>query len=263
MWDPEHRVGLEYHGNIWHSSKFRKGRMHHRDKALAALDNGIRLFQVFSSEWKDPRKRRVITSLVQRARGQGSRLAGARHFMLRHETGRRAAPARDMLRQWHLQGAKGKEYFWLEDEDGRAVAVMSFGRRSNRGSRGQGGAPVWEVDRYADCGAAVPGGRTRLFAAFVEAFAPREVVSFVDLRFFTASGYRQLGFEQVLVTPPNYWYVDSRGDVLGNRVKFQKHKLKQFLGAKFDPGLSEVKNMEANGYYRLFDAGNLKLVWRA
>ncbi|MCX6751140.1 MAG: hypothetical protein NTZ83_06805, partial [Candidatus Pacearchaeota archaeon] len=46
---------------------------------------------------------------------------------------------------------------------------------------------------------------------------------------------------------------------LYSRRDFQKHLLANKLDI-FDPVLSEYENMLNNGYLRIFDAGNLKMV---
>ena len=47
-----------------------------------------------------------------------------------------------------------------------------------------------------------------------------------------------------------------------NRVKFQKHKLANILEI-FNSELSEVENMYANGYERIWDCGNLCFVYNS
>ena len=62
---------------------------------------------------------------------------------------------------------------------------------------------------------------------------------------------------------PNYWYFKGNVLQLESRVKYQKHKLKSLLEF-FDESKTEVENMKANGYNRIFDCGNLvyeKFFW--
>ena len=41
----------------------------------------------------------------------------------------------------------------------------------------------------------------------------------------------------------------------------QKHKLSKLL-EKYDNNLTEVENMRANGYYQIFDCGNIKVKYK-
>ena len=43
-------------------------------------------------------------------------------------------------------------------------------------------------------------------------------------------------------------------------MSFQKHKLNKILN-KFESNLTEWKNMQLNGYDRIWDCGNGKWVW--
>jgi len=47
-----------------------------------------------------------------------------------------------------------------------------------------------------------------------------------------------------------------------HRSNYQKHKLKKILKI-FDEHLTEYQNMVNNGYLRVFDAGNLVMVYEA
>ena len=90
-------------------------------------------------------------------------------------------------------------------------------------------------------------------------YAPKKIISFVDVRYFTGNSYKN--FINTDLTQPNYFYFKDKDKTLTlwSRVKFQKHKLKDKLEI-FDSNLSEYENMLNNGYLRIFDAGNLKMV---
>jgi len=47
--------------------------------------------------------------------------------------------------------------------------------------------------------------------------------------------------------------------ILENRIKYQKHKLKNIL-ENFDKELTEIENMKNHGFDRIFDAGNKKFI---
>ncbi len=79
---------------------------------------------------------------------------------------------------------------------------------------------------------------------------------YIDLRYFGGQGYLKNGFDEVGVSSPNYFYFTQHSLELESRVKYQKHKLKDKLEI-FDETKTEIENMEANSYFRIFDAGNL------
>lgn len=102
----------------------------------------------------------------------------------------------------------------------------------------------------------IPGAAGKLLKYFEKTYSPKSLVTYADKRWSSGNIYYKLGFNFIRNSPPNYWYFKDRTDVLLSRVNFQKHKLKDKF-EKFDPLKSEVKNMKDNGYYRIFDCGNM------
>ena len=58
------------------------------------------------------------------------------------------------------------------------------------------------------------------------------------------------------MTEPNYVWLNKSGIYL-NRMSTQKHKLASILGENFDESKTEAENMEANGYLKLYNCGNI------
>ena len=87
-------------------------------------------------------------------------------------------------------------------------------------------------------------------------------ISYVDLRLFDASGYIATGFKKIGESKPSYFYLDKTGKTRMNRLRFQKHKLPSILD-NFDATLTEEENMFNNGFYRIYDCGELKLEYNA
>ena len=72
---------------------------------------------------------------------------------------------------------------------------------------------------------------------------------------------KDLSIKLVSLTTPSYCYATTLGYL--SRMQCQKHKLAKLL-KKFDPALSESENMAMNNYFKVYDAGNLKVeysVW--
>lgn len=245
IWLPEHRVGIEYHGTIWHSTRFKKNYLIHATKADMADEHGIRLFQIFDFELNE--KRHIIEGLINGALGKNIRLPAARHWTL---VDRKTAASQQFLRDNHIQGNRGTHHFYLE-RNGIIGAVLTASRRKGE----------WYIERFAVlAGHYLPGAFERLLTAFIRQHKPTRITSFVDRRLFTGKRLESIGFKLESITPPNYWYVDSQGNILGTRMKFQKHMLPKFLGSNFDPRKTELENMHSAGYYRVYDAGHRKYI---
>ena len=117
----------------------------------------------------------------------------------------------------------------------------------------------WEMLRFCSkLGYHVVGAAGKLLKHFEQEYKPKSIVSYADMRWSQGKLYKALGFTFDHSSAPNYWYF--KGPMLReSRVKFQKHKLPNILD-HFDPNLSEVQNMVANGYNRIFDCGNMVFI---
>ena len=81
------------------------------------------------------------------------------------------------------------------------------------------------------------------------------MISYADRRWSSGRIYGALGFTLDHVSSPNYWYLDKSFSRRIYRYAFAKHKQKKLLQS-FDPDLSEMENMSANGYTWTWDCGN-------
>ena len=96
------------------------------------------------------------------------------------------------------------------------------------------------------------------YSYFIKTFNPINVLSYCDRSWSEGNLYKQLGFKNIDKSTPSYFY--SNGITTITRYQAMKHKLKKLLGDKFDQKLSENENMSLNGFFRIFDCGNLIFV---
>ena len=113
----------------------------------------------------------------------------------------------------------------------------------------------WEMLRFCTkLNTRVVGAAGKLLRHFEKNLWPKSLVTYADRRWSQGGLYNVLGFDFVENSPPGYFYV--KGCRRYSRVKFQKHKLNDQLES-FDPSKTEVQNMKDNGYFRVFDCGNM------
>ena len=86
-----------------------------------------------------------------------------------------------------------------------------------------------------------------------------EFITYVDRSKFDASGYFKIGFKLLSETESSYFYA-REGEIL-SRYQCQKHKLAKLL-ENYDPSLTETDNMILNGYFKVYDCGTLKLIYK-
>ena len=101
----------------------------------------------------------------------------------------------------------------------------------------------------------VVGGASKLYKYFIRNYKPKSVISYANRRYSDGNLYDKLGFKFSHFSTPNYWYFKNN-QKLYSRIMFQKHKLKDLLES-YDSNKSEIENMIANNYQRIFDCGNI------
>ena len=104
----------------------------------------------------------------------------------------------------------------------------------------------------------IVGGASKLFKyALKENPNWTEVVSYADRSWSMGNLYETLGFKFLHSSNPNYSYIID--GIRENRFKFRKSKL---VKEGYDSSLTEVEIMNDRGYYRIFDSGSKKYIFR-
>lgn len=254
---PEHSLGVEYHGLIWHSERFAHDPFNLQSKHSAAAAKGIRVIHIFEDEWADRPdtvKRLLLSSLGHLPKVHARRCAVVQVPV---------TEALAFLDANHLQGGPGTvgcDYLGLHHA-GELVAVMAFSAStSHRGASADPGRV--ELRRFAAT-ASVRGGASKLFSAFLRDNPQVEqVVSYSDNRLFNGAMYMRLGFAQELVNKPSYYYVTPGQTARRAKATLQRKDLVKLLGESFRADLTEADNAAMAGWYRLFDCGTTRWVWR-
>lgn len=238
---PGLKLAIEYNGLYWHSEE-KVGERYHLDKTIACENKGVKLIQIFESEWLTNKE--LVKARLQAKMGLNEKI-GARNCKTRRIP---SSESNTFLSLNHIQGScRSSEQYGLFFQN-ELVAVMTFGK-SRYDAKVQ-----WELLRFASkAGVTVVGGASKLLTAFEREHSPSSLISYCDRRWNTGESYRKMGFEFSHQSSPSYHYTND-GIILHNRVKFQKHKLEKLL-TTFDPQLTEAQNMAVNGYYRVWDCG--------
>ncbi len=257
---PDHNVAIEYNGIYWHSyikeeySKtfkqtdysFCKNR--HKHKTDLCHTKGIQLFHIFENEWADTIKQKIWKSVLENALGQSKRL-GARKCVLKPVPKREIRP---FLEQNHLQGYGTSPIAYGLYYNDELVSIMTFASGKGRMDKNTD----WELIRFCNkIGYNVQGAASRLLKAFRKDHAG-SIKSYANRRWSNGNLYRQLGFKEIGISEPNffYWHLNNH-KVLFSRQQFQKHKLSTLL-PNYDSQLNANQNLLNNKYGIIFDSGN-------
>ena len=246
---PEKNLAIEFDGLYWHSTP-RKQQFYHLNKTLLCEEQDIHLIHIFENEWLY--KQDIVKSRIKNLLGIYDITLGARKCQIKTVDSK---ISKTFLDENHIQGqsiSKVNLGLFFNDD---LVSLMTFSKP--RFSKKY----EWELVRFCNkLGYHIPGAAGKLLSYFEKSYSPKSLVSYADRRWTmnnNNSVYDKLKFTLDHISEPNYWY--WKGNEFSSRIKYQKHKLATLLET-FDPELSEIDNMLANGYNRVFDCGNLVYV---
>jgi len=240
---PDYNLAIEFDGLYWHSESMGKDKNYHLNKTEKCNEKGIRLIHIFEDEWTD--KQEIIKSIIKIKLGIIPNKIYARKCIIKEVENKEE---KIFLENNHLQGSVGSRIklgLYYENE---LVSLLTFGKPRYS-------SYDWELLRFANkLDTSVIGGFAKLLKHFTRNYLGT-IISYSDRRYFTGAIYENNGFEYSHKSKPSYFYIDNKRIIKYNRIKFQKHKLKDLL-EEYDETLTEKDNMLMNGYDRIWDCGN-------
>jgi hypothetical protein len=241
---PNHKIGFEFDGLFWHSSKF-VDKNYHLNKTIEAMRNDVRLIHVFEDEWTSQRDliKLKIKSLLgvddrERVNARNTEVVIIPKFSCVNE----------FLDKHHIQGRVRSTFRFGLTYKGDLVACMTFVKRTDE---------EFELNRYATSHRVV-GGFSKILShakRVLREHGVNTIVSFSDKRWSDGNMYLVNGWNHEYDTKPDYQYVIN--DKRFRKQKFRRKNLPNIL-ERFDKDLSEVENMRNHGIYQIYDCGLMK-----
>jgi hypothetical protein len=248
LYSEEHKFGIEFNGDYWHSEQKGVPKDYHRKKSFLAEEKGIFIYHLFEYEWLNPRKQEIIISQLNNLLGRNERKIYARQCELKEVSHNET---KEFLEDNHLQGqdiSKIRLGLYFGEE---LVSLMTFVKpRFDKKYQ-------WELSRFCNKkNTSVIGGASKLFKHFLREYDPESILSYSQIAKTRGTLYEKLGFKFDHISDLGYVWI-NKNHVL-SRYQCQKHKL---LKQGFE-GSSEAEIMENRGYKRVFDCGNKVWVWQ-
>jgi len=200
IYDPIHRIAIEYNGLYWHSSNNRENdkqcSIQHVEKTSKCNDVGVRLFHIQEDEWL--KKSEIWKSVLRNAYQKPERRIFARKCMVREITYQEVIT---FCEHNHLQGGCVARYrfglFYMDE----LVSVMTFSE--TRFSKDY----QYEMIRFCNVlNTSVIGGASKLLAHFRSLYSG-SIVSYANCRWSVGNVYSQIGFTLSHISEPCYWYI--------------------------------------------------------
>ena len=246
---PLKNLGIEYNGLRWHSEMFNKDRYYHLKKQLKANDCGVKLIEIFEDEYLFHKN--IVLEKIRRIIGGKYKTVGARKCVV-EEINKKEA--KEFLNNNHIQGFVSSSLYLGAFFNGVLIGVMSFKDWGNGN---------WELTRFAThIQNSTPGLASKMFKHFVSLKNPATVKSFLDRRWCMSEEnnvYEKMGFEKDSYVKPNYRYTNGHG-VRKHKFGFRKSVLNRKYG--FPLTMTENEMAEKLGYYKIWDCGLIKYIWK-
>lgn len=250
---PSKNIAIEYHGLRWHSEKFKTHKYYHLNKLEECNNIGIKLIQIFEDEYKH-NKHLVLTKIshIIGIQKELTKIAG-RKCQIQEIT---IDDAKLFLNQFHIQGFAPSTIYLGSYYNNKLIAVMTFKKENNKSNN-------WELNRFAsDYNYICQGVGGKLFKYFIRNYDPLMVKSFADRRWtidVDNNIYVQLGFSFEGASRPDYRYTTG-SDTRIHKFNFRKQILHKKYGLPLT--MTETEMTKALGYYRIWDCGLIKYIWK-
>jgi len=253
---PEKKLAVEFDGLYWHSNKHQLNDNYHLQKTEICSEQGIRLIHIFEDELVE--KKQIVFSRLSYYLGLIKNRISARDCKI---ITLESSIKDKFLKENHIQSNDISSINLGLIYDNDIVSVMTFSRGNiSKGSKPKEG--IWELSRFCSkINYIVVGGVTKLFSYFIKNYPWQIIFTYSDRRWNTGKVYETLGFKLDSIIRPNYWYIDLRKSLKRyHRFKFRKSELKIFSNYRDD--LTEKQIMELEGYFWIYDCGNLKYIMK-
>jgi len=250
---PKINIAFEFNGIYWHNELYRSS-TYHLEKTELCEKNGIKLIHIYQDDWTY--KENIVKSRIINILNLTQNKIFARKCEIKEITDNNLI--RSFLNENHIQGFIGSQVKLGLFYDNELVSLMTFGKqRKNMGIKSE--IDTFEMLRFCNkINTNIVGGASKIFNYFIKNYNPKEIITYADRSWSNGNLYKQLGFELVHKTQPNYYYIVD--GIRKNRFNYRKDIL---IKDGFDPNKSEHEIMLERKIYRIYDSGHLKFIWKS
>jgi len=249
---PDLKLAFEFNGVYWHN-ELNKSDNYHKEKSDLCEEKGIQLIHIWEDDWNY--KQEIVKSIILNKLGKTPNKIFARKCEIKEIVDNKLI--KNFLEQNHMQGFIGSSIKIGLFYKNELVSLMTFGKKRkfmNSSSKEN----EWELLRFCNkLNTNVIGGASKLFKYFLNVYKPEEIITYADRSYSNGNLYKQIGFDFIHKTQPNYYYIID--GIRHHRFGFRKDVL---IKEGFNPNKTEHEIMIERKIYRIFNSGNLKYIYK-
>lgn len=251
VFSKELNIGFEMNGLYWHSENY-KDKYFHLNKTNSCRENGIKLIHIWEDDWNF--KNEIVKSRIRNILQKNENKIYARKCSIKEV---KSSDARKFLDDNHLQGFVSSNLYIGLYHNNILVSIMTFGKRRNFMNSVDDGVD-WELYRFCNIlNTSVVGGADKLFKYFIQNYEYKGILSYSDKCWNDAILYDKLGFVYNGDSDVGYHWVDD--ERRHYRYKFAKYKL---VEQGYDKDKTGDEIMHERGFYKIFDCGNQRWIYK-
>jgi len=244
---PDLKLAFEFNGIHWHSELYKENN-YHLNKTNLCEKKGVQLIHIFEDEWLY--KQDLIKSLILN-----------KLYLLENNIDITDCEIKEIfddklvkyfLNTNHIQGyigSKVKIGLFYKNE---LVSIMIFGMIKNKDKNNN-----YEMLRFCNkINTNIIDSISALFNYFINNYNHDKIIVHIDRTKNNIDKYEKIGFELNSITNPEYYYIID--NIRYNRFNFKKNIL---IKNGYDSNKTEHEIMLELKYYRIYDSGNLKMIY--
>ncbi len=240
----ELNIGIEYNGLYWHSEQIKTiYPNYHKDKMLAAKEQGYRLIQIFEHEWRD--KQHQVKSFLKSALGKNSRIIYGRNTEILEIPKKEA---QEFLKSYHILGAGHFIKAFGLKLDNELLCLIAIGKHHRNSNEFVLTRFVGKEDIN------VIGGLSKLTSHAIKEFG--QLTTWIDLRFSDGSNWLKSGWQLVKTLNPDYFYYNIKN------LKIISKQSRKKSNVNTPVEMTEHEHALKDGLRRIYDCGKLKLLFK-
>lgn len=236
LYSEEHKIGIEFNGDYWHSDKF-KDKNYHCNKSKLAQEKGVFLFHIFEYEWYNEHIKKLIIAKLNQLFKINQTIISADTCSIKEVT----LKDKDIfLQNYCLQGSDNSSVCLGLYFNNELIFLMTF-IKSNQ--------EYWELSRYC-CknNYIVLNGANKVFNYFLRTYNPKLIFSFTNIAKENGDVQKSLGFIVNKILKPEY--------CLTNETITLTQEFCKLNNIKIDADLKYMK------FKKVYDCGKVKWVWK-
>ncbi len=244
----KYNTSFEYNGSYWHSILHsRISKNYHKNKTELCLNKGIRLFHIWEHDNEE-----IIKSLIRVKLGKIENKYYARKLRVKEVN---IKERRDFFNKNHLHGDVNSTFALGLYNNNELVQCISFRKHKE-------GMEIARLATKLDCN--VVGGFSKLLKHSIikiKELDYSKIVTYCNRDWtpdYRDSVYYKNGFEFLGDSGPQLKYYNSKLNIVENREKYQKHKLKQIFPKSYSKELTADEILYKERIYPVYNSGNWK-----